>query len=74
MFTALHFKLAIPNEASEEDPDDSEFMYKPQLDERRDSELIDLLPDYLTDEITFQRPQAAKFYARVLKSLTERID
>ncbi|PSR78022.1 chromosome segregation protein Csm1/Pcs1-domain-containing protein [Coniella lustricola] len=70
----LHFKLAIPNEATDEEPEGSEFMYKPQLDERRDRELIDLLPDYLTDEITFQRPQAAKFYVRVLKSLTERVD
>lgn len=49
-------------------------MYKPQLDERRDSMLIEVLPDFLVDEITFPRSQAAKFYARVLKSLTERLD
>lgn len=71
---ALHFKLAIANENSGEDLDEAEFMYKPQLDEHRDSQLIDLLPDFLVEEITFSRPHAAKFYARVLKSLTEKLD
>lgn len=74
MFVALHFKLAIANENSDENPDDAEFMYKPQLDERRDSDLIDILPDFLVEEISFPRPQAAKFYARVQKSLTERLE
>lgn len=71
---ALHFKLVIANENSDEDLDEAEFMYKPQLDEHRDSKLIDLLPDFLIEEITFPRPHAAKFYARVLKSLTEKLD
>lgn len=44
----------------------------PQLDPSRDRELIDLLPDFLVEEITFPRPHAAKFYARVIKSLNER--
>lgn len=73
-FTALHFKLAIANENSDEDLDEAEFMYKPQLDEHRDSTLIEMLPDFLVEEITFPRPHAAKFYARVLKSLTEKLD
>lgn len=71
---ALHFKLAIANENSDEDLDEAEFMYKPQLDENRDSKLIDMLPDFLIEEITFPRPHAAKFYSRVLKSLTEKLD
>lgn len=45
----------------------------PQLDPDRDEALVDVLPDYLQEEITFPRPQAAKFYARVMKSLTERL-
>lgn len=49
-------------------------MYKPQLDERRDAQLIDILPDFLVEEITFPRPHATKFYARVLKSLTEKLE
>lgn len=70
---ALHFKLAIANENSDENPDEAEFLYKPQLDEHRDNQLIELLPDFLVEEITFPRPHAAKFYERVLKSMTEKI-
>lgn len=70
----MHFKLAIANENSDENLDEAEFMYKPQLDERRDSKLIEILPDFLVEEITFPRPHAAKFYARVLKSLTEKLE
>lgn len=70
----MHFKLAIANENSDENLDEAEFMYKPQLDERRDAQLIDILPDFLVEEITFPRPHAAKFYARVLKSLTEKLE
>jgi hypothetical protein len=33
---------------------------------------MEILPDYLEDEITFPRPHAAKFYARVVKALTEK--
>ena len=69
---ALHFKLAISNDTDSETYDDAQWMYRPQLDASRDAELIGILPDYLIDEITFPRPHAAKFYARVTKSLTER--
>lgn len=46
----------------------------PQLDESRDRDLIEVLPNFLVEEISFPRPHAAKFYARVMKSLTERLD
>ncbi|ROW09749.1 hypothetical protein VMCG_02416 [Cytospora schulzeri] len=70
----LHFKLAIANENSDENMDEAEFQYKPQLDEHRDRELIELLPEFLADEISFPRAHAAKFYSRVLKSLTEKVE
>lgn len=70
----LHFKLAIANENSDENMDEAEFQYKPQLDERRDRDLIEILPEFLVDEISFPRAHAAKFYSRVLKSLTEKIE
>ncbi|KAI0025539.1 chromosome segregation protein Csm1/Pcs1-domain-containing protein [Xylariomycetidae sp. FL0641] len=71
----LHFKLAIDVEGSEDKySSDAQFMYLPQLDAARDSELIDTLPDYLVEEITFPRLHAAKFYSRVMKALTERLD
>lgn len=67
----LHFKLSIRSENTS-DFDEAQFMYMPQLDINRDKALIELLPDYLVEEITFPRPHAAKFYARVMKSLTEK--
>ncbi|EOO01420.1 putative chromosome segregation protein [Phaeoacremonium minimum UCRPA7] len=70
----LHFKLAIANENSSEGYDDAQFMYMPQLDPKRDEDLIEMLPDYLVEEISFPRLHAAKFYSRVQKALTERLD
>ncbi|KAH7242452.1 chromosome segregation protein Csm1/Pcs1-domain-containing protein [Fusarium tricinctum] len=64
----LHFKLAVENDSS---LDDIHFTYQPQLDAGRDQEMIEMLPEYLTDEIIFPRSQAPKFYSRVNKSLTE---
>lgn len=69
---ALHFKLAAANEKTADSYDDAQCNYIPQLDPSRDRDLMDFLPDYLIDEITFPRPQAAKFYARVVKALTEK--
>jgi hypothetical protein len=43
------------------------------LDENRDRELVDLLPDYLTEEICFPRNHAVKFYTRVVESMTKKI-
>lgn len=54
--------------------DRAECVYMPQLDASRDRELVGLLPDFLTEEIRFPRQHAAKFYARVMKALTERVD
>ncbi|RDW79673.1 hypothetical protein BP6252_04311 [Coleophoma cylindrospora] len=67
----LHFKLGITNEKSADSYEEAQCVYSPLLDPSRDKAMMDLLPDYLTDEITFPRPQAAKFYARVVKALTE---
>jgi hypothetical protein len=35
---------------------------------------MEMLPEYLIDEITFPRPHSAKFYARVVKALTEKLN
>ncbi|KAF6841914.1 chromosome segregation protein [Colletotrichum plurivorum] len=67
----LHFKLEVETESSGDSYEEAHFTYKPQLDENRDHDLIDLLPDFLTEEIEFSRPHAAKFYSRVTKSLME---
>ncbi|KAI0393512.1 chromosome segregation protein Csm1/Pcs1-domain-containing protein [Xylariaceae sp. FL0594] len=68
----LHFKLAASPEGASDNFDDAQFMYMPQLDSARDAGLIELLPDYLTEDITFPRLHAAKFYSRVVKALSER--
>ncbi|KAF7559449.1 hypothetical protein G7046_g4689 [Stylonectria norvegica] len=67
----LHFKLAVESADASDSYDDIQLTYRPQLDSSRDGDLIDVLPDYLVEEITFPRPQASRFYARVIKSLTE---
>ncbi|KAI9647147.1 hypothetical protein NHQ30_003530 [Ciborinia camelliae] len=66
----LHFKLGVESEAmADGDPD---CRYTPLLDPSRDKPLLELLPDYLVDEIEFPRPQAARFYARITRALTEK--
>jgi len=71
---ALHFKLAIATEGNGKGSnyEDTEFQYTPHLDAGRDKELLELLPDYLTEEITFSRLNAAKFYGRVVEALTKK--
>ncbi|KAJ6017955.1 Monopolin complex subunit Csm1/Pcs1 [Penicillium sp. IBT 35674x] len=67
----LHFKLAIPKVPSSE-YEKAVFEYLPLLDANRDRDLVDILPDFLIDHITFEREQAPKFYTRVIDALTKR--
>ncbi|KAI2703618.1 hypothetical protein CBS147332_7604 [Penicillium roqueforti] len=66
----LHFHLVVPKVST--DYDKTEFQYLPHLDANRDRDLVNLLPDFLTVDITFVRGQAAKFYTRVIDALTKR--
>ncbi|KAL1903021.1 hypothetical protein Sste5346_000934 [Sporothrix stenoceras] len=71
---SLHFKLCIDEDEAGDGgsgEDSAQFVYTPQLDARRDAALIEQLPDYLVEEISFPRMQAAKFYKRVMQALTE---
>lgn len=78
---ALHFHLSIANDASIANPktptglsyEEAEFAYEPHLDENRDRELIEILPDYLAEEICFPRNHAVKFYTKVVESMTKKI-
>ncbi|KAJ5895301.1 Monopolin complex subunit Csm1/Pcs1 [Penicillium taxi] len=67
----LHFKLSVPRVSSAE-YSEAEFEYLPLLDPSRDRDLLDILPEFLTININFMRPQAAKFYTRVVDVLTKR--
>jgi hypothetical protein len=69
---ALHFHLTVAA-SSDSNYEDTEFVYQPLLNEQRDRELLDLLPDYLTEEICFPRGQAAKFYCKVVDSMSRKI-
>lgn len=69
--TALHFKLTVSKDP-EESYDDVEFTYTPKLDDSRDRDLIELLPEYLTEELAFSRMNAAPFYARIMDTLMKR--
>lgn len=52
---ALHYKLTM----EDKDPGDphGQIVYTPLLDPNRDEKIMNLLPDYLTDEIMFSREQ-----------------
>ncbi|OJJ46483.1 hypothetical protein ASPZODRAFT_132553 [Penicilliopsis zonata CBS 506.65] len=67
----LHFKLAVPQVPAGEFQS-AKFHYVPLLDESRDRDLLELLPDYLAEDIEFARSQAANFYTRVIEVLTKR--
>jgi len=72
-FPALHFKLYIDQEyAKAATFEETEFLYTPLLDANRDRGLIELMPEYLTEDITFARQNAAKFYGRVVDTLTKK--
>jgi len=71
--TALHFKLSVPSDASSDNFENAETLYTPHLNENRDHDLIDILPDFLVEPISFARKDTGKFYARVLKALNDTI-
>ncbi|KIW05793.1 uncharacterized protein PV09_03003 [Verruconis gallopava] len=52
--------------------DEEEFAYTPMLDEKNDRQLLEVLPDYLTEEIVFPRTSAAKFYQKVIDCMNKK--
>ncbi|KAK4165196.1 chromosome segregation protein Csm1/Pcs1-domain-containing protein [Cladorrhinum sp. PSN259] len=64
----LHFKLAMGLSAGEKE---AQCEYSPLLDANRDRALIEILPEFLVDEIAFPRSQAGRFYQRVMKALND---
>ncbi|PNS21762.1 Monopolin complex subunit pcs1 [Sphaceloma murrayae] len=77
----LHFHLSVNNDATQMNPktpsglsyEDAEFAYEPFFDEGRDRDLIDILPDYLTEEICFPRSHAVRFYTKIVDSMTKKV-
>ena len=68
---ALHFKLFVPVDANSP-YDETEIQYIPRLEDNRDRDLIEILPEYLREEISFSNANAAKFYSRVVDTLTRK--
>ena len=75
---ALHFHLSTPsqdsNPKSSTDYQDAEFDYTPLLNEKRDQGLLEILPDFLTDEIQFPRSHAAGFYTKLFENMKRKIE
>jgi hypothetical protein len=77
-FSALRFHLSVshPDAKATATPgtsyDEEEFAYAPILDEKNDQQLLEILPDYLTEEIVFPRPSAARFYQKVIDSMSKK--
>jgi hypothetical protein len=70
---ALHFRLFIDQEnAKSMSFEETEYLYTPLLDADRDHDMMELMPTYLTEEITFARLNASKFYGRVVDTLTKK--
>jgi hypothetical protein len=80
MNLALRFNLSISHfdpSAATPGPsfyDDAEFAYEPKFDEVNDKHLLEILPDYLTEEIVFPRNSAAKFYSKVVDCMTKKYE
>lgn len=55
---ALHFSLTYNADETVE--------YKPYLQKDKDAKLIKSLPEYLTDEITFDKSYESKFFWRLM--------
>ncbi|OAG43876.1 hypothetical protein AYO21_01728 [Fonsecaea monophora] len=71
--TALHFRLFIDQEiAKGMSFEETEYLYTPLLDRDRDQEMMKIMPSYLTEDITFARHNAAKFYGRVVDTITKK--
>lgn len=72
-FVALHFHLTLANPPPlGTSYDEVELAYEPLLDDSRDAPLLELLPDYLKEEICFPRKQAAMFYRRITECMMKR--
>jgi hypothetical protein len=77
VFEALRFRLTTEDPpASTPGPvsfEDIQMSYMPLVDEKNDRALIDILPDFLTDEIDFPGGQLRRLYTRVRDSMMTKV-
>lgn len=63
----LHYKLAWPKSAHEQ------ITFTPLLDDERDAQLLDVLPDYLSEQIMFAQDQASLFAYRLWTAIQKKV-
>lgn len=63
----LHYKLAWPKSAHEQ------ITFTPLLDDDRDGKLMDVLPDYLSEQIMFAQDQASLFAYRLWTAIQKKV-
>lgn len=63
----FHYKLAWPKSAHEQ------ITFTPLLDEDRDGKLLDVLPDYLSEQIMFAQDQASLFAYRLWTAIQKKV-
>jgi Chromosome segregation protein Csm1/Pcs1 len=48
--------------------------YVPKIDEKNDQHLVDILEDFLVEDIVFPRSHALKFYTKVRECMMKRVE
>lgn len=76
---ALRFKLSIEDPTLTRTPgaqsyEDAEMTYTPMLDAKNDKHLVDILEDFLIEDIAFPRHHAQGFYTKVRACMMRRVE
>jgi Chromosome segregation protein Csm1/Pcs1 len=75
-FTALRFNLCVEDPANASGTssfDEIQMTYTPLLDEKNDQHLLDILEDYLVEDICFPRNHAQGFYTKVRECMVRKV-
>ena len=71
---ALRFNLSFEEPEPNSRFDDMQMTYTPILDEKNDRHLLDILEDFLVEDICFPRNHAQGFYSKVRESMMKRVE
>src|ERR1700760_4157816 len=76
--TALRFNLSIEDPTLTRTPgtsyDEVQMTYTPLLDDKNDKHLVEILEDFLVEDICFPRNHALGFYTKVRECMTRRVE
>jgi hypothetical protein len=76
---ALRFNLCIEDPLLTRTPaarsyEEAQMTYTPMLDEKNDKHLVDILEDFLIEDICFPRNHAQGFYTKVRECMMRRVE